>query len=167
MNLLQKQNQTIRVTNEGEIAGYATEITDFIPKGLEFKAEDNKKYGWVKEGDDKVTTRALETVLLEPGESAEVEIIFRWKKDKNNLGVKTNIAEITEDYNEYNSQDIDSTPDNKQDPYEKEQEDDNDFALVVLSLKTGKGISYTLLITAVISMLAGGIYLIKKYVLTC
>ncbi len=155
----------IRVTNEGEIAGYATEITDFIPVGLEFREEDNKKYGWVKKGDDKVTTRALETVLLEPGESAEVEIIFTWKKDKNNLGLKTNIAEITEDYNEHNSKDIDSTPNNKQNPYEKEQEDDDDFALVILSLKTGKGISYTLLITAIATILTGGIYLIKKYVL--
>lgn len=155
----------IRITNEGEIAGYATEITDFIPKGLEFKAEDNKKYGWVKEGNDKVTTRALETVLLEPGESAEVEIVFTWKNDKNNLGLKTNIAEITEDYNEYNSPDIDSVPDNKKDPYEKEQEDDDDFALVILSIKTGKGMSYTLLITTVVTLLAGGIYLIKRYVL--
>lgn len=155
----------IRVTNEGEIAGYATEITDFIPSGLEFKAEDNKKYGWVKEGDDKVTTRALETVLLQPGESAEVEIIFTWKNNSNNLGLKTNIAEITEDYNEYGSKDIDSTPDNKQDPYEKEQEDDDDFALVILSLKTGKGLSYTILITAIVTLLAGGVYLIKKYVL--
>lgn len=155
----------IRITNEGEIAGYATEITDFIPKGLEFKAEDNKKYGWVKEGNDKVTTRALETVLLQPEESAEVEIVFTWKNDKNNLGLKTNIAEITEDYNEYNSPDIDSTPDNKKDPYEKEQEDDDDFALVILSLKTGKEMSYTLLITTVVTLLAGGIYLIKRYVL--
>ena len=156
----------IRVTNEGEIAGYATEITDFIPKGLEFKAEDNKKYGWVKVGEDKVTTRALETVLLQPGESTELEIVFTWINNKENLGVKTNIAEITEDYNEHNSQDIDSTPDNKKDPYEKEQEDDDDFALVVLSIKTGKGASYIILITTVITMLAGGIYLIKKYVLT-
>lgn len=156
----------IRVTNEGEIAGYATEITDFIPKGLEFKAEDNKAFGWVKEGENKVTTRALETVLLQPGESAEVEIIFTWKRDTNNLGLKTNIAEITEDYNENGSKDIDSVPDNKKDPYEKEQEDDDDFALVILSIKTGKGVTYTLLITTVVTIFAAGIYLIKKYVLT-
>lgn len=156
----------IRVTNEGEIAGYATEITDYIPKGLEFLAEDNKAFGWVKEGENKVTTRALETVLLQPGESAEVEIIFTWKRDTNNLGLKTNIAEITEDYNENGSKDIDSTPDNKKDPYEKEQEDDDDFALVILSIKTGKGVTYTLLITTVVTIFATGIYLIKKYVLT-
>ena len=156
----------IRVTNEGEIAGYATEVTDFIPEGLEFKAEDNKKYGWVKEGENKVTTRALETVLLKPGESTELEIVFTWKNDKNNLGLKTNIAEITEDYNDHNSKDIDSVPDNKVKPYEKEQEDDDDFALVILSIKTGKGATYTLLITTIVTMLAAGIYLIKRYVLT-
>ena len=155
----------IRVTNEGEIAGYASEITDFIPKGLEFLEEDNKAYGWTKDGDDKVTTRALETVLLQPGESAEVEITFTWKKSTNNLGVKTNVAEITEDYNDHNSKDIDSTPDNKKDPYEKEQEDDDDFALVILSIKTGKGISYTIFIISMITLLASGLYAVKKYVL--
>ena len=156
----------IRVTNEGEIEGYATEITDFIPEGLEFKEEDNKAYGWVKEGDNKVTTRALETKLLKPGESAEVEIVFTWKNDTNNLGLKTNIAEITEDYNEHNSEDIDSTPDNKKDPYESEQEDDDDFALVILSIKTGKGASYVLFTTAMLILLTTGIYLVKRYVLT-
>ena len=155
----------IKVTNEGEIPGYATEITDYIPKGLEFKAEDNKKYGWVKEGEDKVTTRALETVLLEPGESAELEIVFTWKKDKNNLGLKTNIAEITEDYNDHDSKDIDSVPGNKVDPYEKEQEDDDDFALVILSIKTGNGPVYTIFITLMVTILVAGIYLIKRYVL--
>ncbi len=165
-NTVVKFAYKIRVTNEGEIAGYATELTDFIPEGLEFKEEDNKTYGWVKEGDKKVTTRALETVLLQPGESAEVEIVFTWRNGTDNLGLKTNIAEITEDYNEYNTDDIDSTPDNKKDPYEKEQEDDDDFALVILSIKTGKGTSYMLLTTTMLTLLAGGIYLVKKYVLT-
>ena len=81
--------------------------------------------------------RLLQNKLLQPGESAEVEIIFTWKNDKNNLGVKTNIAEIAEDYNQHNSKDIDSVLGNKADPYEKEQEDDDDFALVILSIKTG------------------------------
>ena len=156
----------IRITNEGQIPGYATEITDFIPEGLEFLEEDNKAYGWTKEGENKVTTRALETKLLNPGESAEVEIVFTWKNNEKNLGLKTNIAEITEDYNENNSEDIDSVPDNKVNPYEKEQEDDDDFALVILDIKTGKGASYTLFITSMIALLAAGMYLIKRYVLT-
>ena len=155
----------IKVTNEGEIAGYATEITDYIPEGLEFFSEDNKAFGWEKDGKNKVTTRALETVLLKPGESATVKIVFRWKNDAKNLGLKTNIAEISEDFNEYNSKDIDSDPDNKLKTYEKEQEDDDDFALVILSIKTGKGASYTILIMSMITLLGSGTYLIKKYVL--
>ena len=100
----------------------------------------------------------LETKLLNPGESAEVEIVFTWKRDTNNLGVKTNIAEITEDYNEHNSKDIDSVPDNKVKPYEKEQEDDDDFALVILSIKTGKEATYIIFITAMLTLLASGMY---------
>ena len=155
----------IRVTNEGELEGYATEITDYIPDGLEFNLDDNKAFGWEKKGDDKVTTRALETKLLKPGESAELTIVFRWKNNSKNLGLKTNIAAITEDYNEHNSKDIDSKPGDVIKPYEKEQEDDDDFALVMLSLKTGKIADYTLLVTSMIAVLGAGIYLVKKYVL--
>ena len=159
----------IRVTNEGEIPGYATEVTDYIPEGLEFHVEDgnNKQYGWVKSGDDKIVTRALETVLLNPGESKELEITFRWINSEKNLGQKINIAEISEDANDYNTDDIDSTPNNKENPYKEEQEDDDDFALVILSLKTGatQFMSYFTLITITLAIVGGGIILIKKYVL--
>ncbi len=159
----------IRVTNEGEIPGYATEVTDYIPEGLEFHVEDgnNKQYGWVKSGDDKIVTRALETVLLNPGESKELEITFRWINSEKNLGRKINIAEISEDANDYNTDDIDSTPNNKENPYKEEQEDDDDFALVILSIKTGatQFMSYFTLITITLAIVGGGIILIKKYVL--
>lgn len=159
----------IRVINEGEIPGYATEVTDYIPEGLEFHVEDgnNKQYGWVKSGDDKIVTRALETVLLNPGESKELEITFRWINSEKNLGQKINIAEISEDANDYNTDDIDSTPNNKENPYKEEQEDDDDFALVILSIKTGatQFMSYFTLITITLAIVGGGIILIKKYVL--
>ena len=32
----------IKITNEGEIAGYAKEVTDYIPEGLKFVQEDNQ-----------------------------------------------------------------------------------------------------------------------------
>lgn len=160
----------IRVTNEGEIPGYATEITDYIPEGLEFHEEDgnNKALGWVKSGDDKIITRALETTLLNPGESKEVEVTFRWINSEKNLGEKINIAEISEDANDYNIDDIDSTPNNKENPYNKEQEDDDDFALVILSIKTGatQFIQYFTIVTISVAILGAGVYLIKRYVLT-
>ena len=154
----------IKVVNEGDIAGYATEITDYIPEGLKFVAEDNPLWTLTEEG--KITTRALETKLLNPGESAEVQVTFTWINDANNLGLKTNIAAITEDYNEKGIPDEDSDPGNEDIPnYEEEQEDDDDFALVILTLKTGKGVSYIWLGLVIVTIISSGAILIKKYVL--
>ena len=146
----------IRITNEGNKAGYAYEVKDYIPEGLEFVAEDNNEHWTLSEDGKTVTTDELADTLLQPGESAVVEITLRWINGQTNLGVKTNWAEISEDSDD----DIDSTPDN----YEK-GEDDIDDASVVLSIVTGVGEHYLGVITAVFVILAGGIILIKKIVL--
>ena len=97
---------------------------------------------------------------------ATVEVIFTWKNGEENLGLKTNIAEISEDYNDKGSKDIDSTPDNvKTDDYDKQQEDDDDKALVILELKTGGSTSYIWLGLVVLTIIAGGVLLIKKFVI--
>ena len=156
---------SIMVMNEGEIAGSATEITDYIPEGLEFIAEDNTAYGWESAGDGKITTRCLDGVVLEPGESKAIEVVFTWINSQDNLGLKTNIAEISEDFNESGTPDIDSVPNNKYDEYNKEQEDDDDFALVILQLETGSAPTYIALVTAFLAIVGAGTILIKKYVL--
>ena len=154
----------IKVVNEGDIAGYATEITDYVPQGLKFVAEDNPLWTLSEEG--KITTRALETKLLNPGESAEVPVVFTWINDANNLGLKKNIAAITEDYNDKDVDDVDSVPGNEDIPnYDKEQEDDDDFALVILTLKTGKNMTYIGIIMLCITIISAGAILIKKFVL--
>ncbi|MCI8546553.1 MAG: DUF11 domain-containing protein [Clostridia bacterium] len=150
----------IKVTNEGELEGYAKEVTDYIPKGLEFHVEDNKKYNWKQNKNGSVSTDYLKNTLLKPGESATVEIALRWKKSSTNLGMKTNVAEISADYNEYNTPDIDSVPNNR-----KDGEDDQDDAPVILSISTGGTQIYIILIMGTISILACGMYAIKKYVL--
>ena len=152
---------TIKVTNEGDIPGYAKEITDYIPKGLEFYEEDNK--GWTKKEDGVITTNLLADKLLQPGKSATVKVTFRWKNSENNMGVKTNIAEISDDENEKGIPDRDSTPGNK-----KEGEDDIDDADVILSTKTGvteNVIKYVSGAAIILLVLAGGVVLIKKFVL--
>jgi len=148
----------IRVTNEGQIEGYVKEIKDYIPEGLKFVKEDNPDWTEVKEG--VVATKKLEKTLLRPGESATVEILLTWINGVDNLGKKVNIAEISKDYNNSNTPDIDSTPDNF-----KPGEDDIDDAPVILSVKTGETEVYIGLTTIVLVTLAGGVYLIKKYVL--
>ena len=73
---------------------------------------------------------------------------------------------ISEDYNDKGSKDIDSTPDNvKTDDYDKQQEDDDDKALVILELKTGGSTSYIWLGLVVLTIIAGGVLLIKKFVI--
>ncbi|MBP3707254.1 MAG: Cys-Gln thioester bond-forming surface protein [Clostridia bacterium] len=155
-NVTVKFRYSIRVTNEGEIPGYAKEVTDYIPQGLVFKAEDNQ--GWTLAENNVAKTDALTNTLLNPGESAEVTIVLTWVNDANNMGVKTNTAEISKDYNEYGAQDIDSTPNNQ-----KPGEDDIDDAPVMLTIKTGSEvISYVTLAVGFIAIVVAGIYTIKR-----
>ena len=148
----------IRITNEGDIAGYAKEITDYVPAGLKFVAEDNPT--WTDKGNNVITTNELENKLLQPGETAEVEVLLTWINGEDNMGQKTNIAEISKDYNDKGVPDRDSTPNNKQ-----PGEDDIDDAPVLLSVETGRMKMYTALGLTVLVTLAGGIFLIKRYVL--
>ena len=153
-----KFRYSIRVTNEGDIAGYAKEITDYVPEGLKFVAEDNPD--WTDEGNNIISTRKLENTLLQPGESAEVEVVLTWINGNDNLGLKTNIAEISEDYNEPGVPDRDSTPDNQ-----VPGEDDIDDAPVLLSVSTGEAKLYVILGISVLVTIASGIVLIKKFVI--
>ena len=147
----------IRVENQGKIAGYAKEISDYIPEGLEFVKEDNPLW---EEVDGKVVTDQLKDTLLQPGETAEVSILLTWINSEDNMGLKVNTAEISKDYNEYGAPDIDSTPNNK-----VPGEDDIDDAPVMLSVTTGEEQSYVILTVAVLGILAGGLILVKKFVL--
>ena len=153
-----KFRYSIRVINEGDIEGYAKEVTDYIPEELRFIAADNP--GWTDEGNNVISTRLLENTLLKPGEYADVEVLLTWINNSNNMGLKVNTAEISEDYNDYDVPDEDSTPDN-----EKPGEDDIDDAPVMLSVKTGKAVTYIGLGLAVLVIMASGVTLIKKYVM--
>ena len=152
----------IKITNEGEIAGYATEVTDYIPEGLKFIQEDNPLW-YPREplnGRERVGTQQLADTLLQPGESATISILLTWINDPNNMGLKTNIAEISQDDNDSDTPDIDSTPDNF-----KDGEDDIDDAPVMLTVALGDTQIYIGLGFVVVAMLTGGIWAIKRYVL--
>ncbi len=152
----------IKITNEGEIAGYAKEVTDYIPEGLKFIQEDNPLW-YPREplnGKERVGTKQLENTLLQPGENATISILLTWINDPNNMGLKTNIAEISKDYNDSHTPDIDSTPDNFENG-----EDDIDDAPVMLTIRLGDAQIYIGLGFIVIAMLTSGIWAIKKFVL--
>ena len=152
-----KFEYSIRIYNQGEIAGYAKEISDYIPQGLKFVQEDNPEW---TEVDGKIVTRALENTLLQPGEYADVTVLLTWINGTDNLGTKVNVAEISEDYNDYGTPDIDSTPNNK-----VPGEDDIDDAPVVLTVRTGEPIIYTGVAVAAIAIVSLGVVFIRRRVL--
>ena len=153
-----KFKYSIRITNEGEIAGEATEIRDDIPKGLKFVAEDNPDW---REENGQIVTDKLAGTTLKTGESAEVEIILTWINSEDNLGVLINTAEINKDHNEYGVPDRDSTPGNN-----VPGEDDIDDAPVMVTIKTGNEIAlYITIALGTTMILVSGIVMIKKKVL--
>ena len=154
-NVTVKFKYSIRITNEGEIAGEATEIRDDIPNGLKFVAEDNPDW---REENGQIVTNKLEHTTLQPGESAEVEIVLTWINGTDNMGVMINTAEINKDHNEYGTPDIDSTPGNN-----VPGEDDIDDAPVMLTVKTGsEDLKYIALITIVLALLSGCVIALRK-----
>ena len=141
----------ITVENQGEIEGYATEITDYIPEGLEFNKADNPE--WMEgTSSGTIITNSLAKKLLKPGESASTNVTLKWKNSESNLGQKVNVAEISSHYNDSATEDIDSTPNNK-----VVGEDDLDMAPVLLSISTGLMSfvkDYLLILTGVLIIMA-------------
>ena len=148
------KNTTITVTyglivkNIGEIPGYATEITDYVPE--DFKLLENGT--WSIEGNKAVTT-SLKNTLINPGESTKLYITFEWNLAKGNIGSRINEAKITRYANEYNAKDP--------------TEDNNDKEELLVTVKTGSGvISYIGIALGFITVVAGGVILIKKRLLS-
>ena len=146
---------TIRVKNTGEIAGYVTNIRDYLPSELTFSSELNPD--WYLSGQD-LYTKSLENVRIEPGETKEVKLVLTKTMTSNNVGLINNRAEIAGSYNEYGKLDIDSTENNQ-----ANGEDDIGSADVIIGVSTGlKTAIYTILIIINISLIACTIYLVFK-----
>ena len=115
---------TIRVYNEGDVDGTATEITDYLPEGLSLAKNStiNTKYGWTADSQDskKVTTtylrdKNIKAFSKEKNREGKYEIFYEDVEIEctvnNDITPTTklrNIAEITDD----NNDDRDSTPKN-------------------------------------------------------
>lgn len=109
---------TIKVSNVGEQAGYAT-ITETIPEGFTMRAEENN--GWtIKNNNAK-----LETGLLNQGEEKEYKVVLHWNKGDNNLGIKVNTASLINETNEKGTKD--SNP-----------EDNTSSATLIVTISTGE-----------------------------
>ena len=145
---------------EGEIEGYAKELKDTIPEGFVFNEEDNKEYNWKAISERIVRTDYLQNTLLQPGESATVQLVLRWKNSEENLGQKVNVAEISKYENPYGAPDIDAKLGNSD-----EGEADQHSAIVLVSLITGSKETYFVIGIIIVAIMGAGAYSIKKFVL--
>ena len=137
---------TLEITNEGELAGYANEIVDYMPKDMTFSSEINKS--WYKSTDGNVHTTALSKEIIQPGETKQVVLTLTKAMTENNTGVTTNKAEIAKSSNEL------SIPD-------KDTADNTSSAELIVSIRTG--VEFTIgIIIAIIAVTTTGIVVYTK-----
>ena len=148
----------ILVTNEGEIPGYANEIVDIMPKDLTFNSE--LKLNWVQSTDQNLYSRELANQIINPGETKEITLTLTKKMTANNTGTSINTAEINKASNSSEIADKDSTPGNR-----RTGEDDISTANLIISIKTGGVVEYTILFIVIAIIIILGVYIIKTKVL--
>ncbi len=133
----------IDITNEGEIAGYASEIVDHMPNDFKFNSELNKE--WYVTNDKDLHNISLANEIIYPGETKTVTVTLVKTMTQDNVGTAINTAEIAKASNEFSIEDIDSTPGNN-----NSNEDDISTAELIISIRTGLGIAITVIVFIVI-----------------
>lgn len=149
---------TIIIKNEGNLAGYAKSIVDYLPSDLKFSSELNKDWYIGKNGN--LYNEALANTIIQPGESKEIKLVVTKTMNDKNLGTINNSAEIAESYNDYGIEDVDSVAGNK-----SSKEDDYGSADMLISLNTGTIIMYTGLGITMLAIIIVAVYMIKKKIL--
>ena len=147
----------IKVTNNGELAGYARKIADYKPADLTFNSKLNPD--WYQSGDSLYST-TLANTKIEPGESKELTLVLTKTMTETNTGLTNNTAEIVESYNSMGIEDTDSIPGNKQ-----AKEDDLGSANIIISVSTGAAVSYVSLTLSIIAIIAVGAYIATRKIL--
>ena len=140
---------TIRITNSGEIDGYIGKITDILPEGLEFVAEENESY-WKAEG-NVITTDKFAEEEIKAGEYKEIKIVTKWNNSE--FGVIKNKVTIENAGNKYEFEDIN-------------QENDEGISSIVFTIGTGKEsvILNVILLSAIAGVIIYGILSKRKIV---
>ncbi len=144
----------IKVTNTGEIAGYAKNIVDYKPSDLTFNSELNPD--WYKSGEN-LYSKGLADTKIEPGESKELTLVLTKQMTETNTGLVNNTAELQETFNSLNVEDMDSTPGNK-----KTGEDDMSSGNLIISVKTGGAVSFVAITLSIITVMMVGAYLVGR-----
>lgn len=141
----------IKVSNVGDISGYAKKIVDYIPAGMKFNSSLEANADWYTGTDGNLYSTKFENTELSKGESRTLKLVLTKEMTEENTGINNNQVEIYEDYNIYGVTDKNSTPGNK-----VQNENDLSYADAVILIKTGETFIY---ISVFISSLLIGIVL--------
>ena len=142
----------MKVINDGEIAGYANSIVDYIPSSLTFNSGLNND--WYQKGNN-IYTSSLADTKIEPGETKEIKLTLTKKMTESNTGLTNNKAEIESSYNTLGVPNTASTSSNS-------KTKDLGSADAIISVKTGTAVSYISLTLTIVIVIFGLAYLINK-----
>lgn len=134
----------IKVTNTGDVDGYAKEIVDYLPSGLNFNSTMNSD--WYKSG-EYLYNSSLANTKIKPGETKELILVVTKNMTENNTGLINNKAEIKEAYNSLG--------------IENESKDKGSADLII-SVSTGVLIEYLFCTVSLFAILVVIAYLINK-----
>lgn len=138
---------SIDITNEGELAGYANDIVDYIPNGYKINTEINKDWYTTNNGNTLHNT-SLENEIINPGETKTLTLTLIKNMNENSTGTAINTAEIAKASNKQSIADKDSVPGNK-----ATGEDDISSAELIVSIRTGAGIIIGIIILTIAVLL--------------
>lgn len=145
----------MKVINDGEIAGYANSIVDYIPSSLTFNSSLNSD--WYQKGEN-IYTSSLADTKIEPGETKEITLTLTKKMTESNTGLTNNKAEIESSYNTLGVPNTASTNSNN-------KTKNLGSADAIISVKTGTAVSYVSLTLTIVIVIFGLAYLINKKLL--
>ena len=146
----------IKVSNVGDVKGYAKKIVDYMPDGMSFNSALTANGNWYTGTDGNLYSTALSEIELAPGESQTIKLVLTKQMTEENTGIVNNLAEIADDYNIYGISDKNSIVFNK-----AQGENDLGSADTIISVKTGESLVYVSVI--ITSLLLGSIVIFIAY----
>ena len=149
----------MKVTNHGEIPGYAKTIVDYVPSSLKYNSSINKE--WYQKG-NYLYSDSLANTIIEPGETKEITLTLTKVMTESNTGLTNNRAEIAEYYNNLGVQDVDILTDEQK---ETKDEQNISSADILITPSTGAAVSYVALTLTTLIIIGGAAYLINKKIL--
>ena len=135
----------IKITNNGETAGYVNTIVDYLQQSLSFNSSLNKN--WYKKGNN-LYADTLKNNVIQPGESKEISLILTKKMTESNTGLISNKAAIEKSYSSQG----------------KENSTEESSADVIISVNTGNTTIFVSFIGVSLLVLCGIAYLVNKKV---